>query len=137
MSIRYILRNSIGKSYRIPRYIRDRQNYIGFTYNLPITYLYLFSVYVIQIGPESMISGTVSRPTYGASDGCRKIRGNNMSTCAVKVSLYISRAMSYFCWKIIRDLSWLGRLSALLNIWQFWYNILFSMDRTTKKQTKN
>ena len=24
----------------------DRQNYIGFTYNLPITYLYLFTVYV-------------------------------------------------------------------------------------------
>ena len=50
--------NSIGKSYRfhsfyiefigfiygIPRYITDRQNYIGFTYKSPITYLYLFTV---------------------------------------------------------------------------------------------
>ena len=41
MSIRYILRKSIGKSYRIPRYITDRQNYIGFTYNLPI---FIYSV---------------------------------------------------------------------------------------------
>ena len=59
LSIRFIPRNSIGKSYRfhsfyiefigftlgIPRYITDRQNYIGFTYKSPITYLYLFTVY--------------------------------------------------------------------------------------------
>ena len=36
--------NSIGFTYRIPRYITDRQNYIGFTYKHPITYLYLFTV---------------------------------------------------------------------------------------------
>ena len=35
---------SIGFTYRIPRYITDRQNYIGFTYKSPITYLYLFTV---------------------------------------------------------------------------------------------
>ena len=59
MSIRFIPRNSIGKSYRfhsfyiefigftygIPRYITDRQNYIGFTYKSPITYLFLFTVH--------------------------------------------------------------------------------------------
>ena len=44
MSIRYIPRNSIGFTCRIPKYITGRQNYIGFTYNLPITYLYLFTV---------------------------------------------------------------------------------------------
>ena len=58
LSIRYIPWNSIGKSYefhgktmksigftyRIPKYITDRQNYIGFTYRSPITYLYLFTV---------------------------------------------------------------------------------------------
>ena len=32
---------SIGFTYRIPRYITDRQNYIGFTYKSPITYIYL------------------------------------------------------------------------------------------------
>ena len=51
LSICYIPRNSIGKSYRfhsfyiefigftygIPRYIKDRQNYIGFTYKSPIS----------------------------------------------------------------------------------------------------
>ena len=35
---------SIGFTYRIPKYITDRQNYIGFTYKNPITYLYLFTV---------------------------------------------------------------------------------------------
>ena len=59
MSIRYTPRNSIGKSYRlhsknidsigftyrILRYIMDRQNYIGFTYKSPINLLYLFTVY--------------------------------------------------------------------------------------------
>ena len=35
---------SIGFTYKIPRYIKDRQNYIGFTYKSPITYLYLFTV---------------------------------------------------------------------------------------------
>ena len=44
---------SIGFTYRIPRYITDRQNYIGFTYNLPITYLYLFTVY--QVIKKSLI----------------------------------------------------------------------------------
>ena len=62
MSIRYIPRYSIGKSYefyiktmksigfiyRIPMYITDRQNYIGFTHKSPITYLYLFTVYKNQ-----------------------------------------------------------------------------------------
>ena len=33
---------SIGFTYRIPRYITDRQNYIGFTYKGLVTYLYLF-----------------------------------------------------------------------------------------------
>ena len=37
---------SIGFTYRIPRYITDRQNYIGFTYKSPINLLYLFTVYV-------------------------------------------------------------------------------------------
>ena len=37
---------SIGFTYRIPRYITDRQNYIGFTYKSPMTYLYLFTVCV-------------------------------------------------------------------------------------------
>ena len=36
---------SIGFTYRIPRYIMGRQNYIGFTYKSPITYLYLFTVF--------------------------------------------------------------------------------------------
>ena len=35
---------SIGFTYRIPRYTTDGQNYIGFTYKSPITYLYLFTV---------------------------------------------------------------------------------------------
>ena len=35
---------SIGFTCRIPRYITDRQNYIGFTYKSPIAYLYLFTV---------------------------------------------------------------------------------------------
>ena len=35
----------IGFTIGIPRYnITDRQNYIGFTYKSPITYLYLFTV---------------------------------------------------------------------------------------------
>ena len=42
---RYIPRNSIDKSYRVPRYITDRQNYIGFTYKRPINLLYLFTVH--------------------------------------------------------------------------------------------
>ena len=55
LSIRYIPRNSIGTSYRlqsiyidsiwctyrIHRYITDRQNYIGFTNKSPINLLYL------------------------------------------------------------------------------------------------
>ena len=32
---------SIGFAYRIPRYITDRQNYIGFTYKSPINLLYV------------------------------------------------------------------------------------------------
>ena len=35
---------SIGFTSRIPRYITDRQNYIGFTYKSPITCLYLFTL---------------------------------------------------------------------------------------------
>ena len=38
---------SIGFTYRIPMYIADRQNYIGFTYKSPIIYLYLFTVYQV------------------------------------------------------------------------------------------
>ena len=34
----------IGFTHGIPRYITDRQNYIGFTYKSPLTYLYLFTV---------------------------------------------------------------------------------------------
>ena len=59
LSIRYIHRNSMGKSYefyiktmksigftyRVPRYTTDGQNYIGFTYKSLITYLYLFTVW--------------------------------------------------------------------------------------------
>ena len=42
LSIRYIPRKSIDKSYRIPRYVTDRQNYIGFTYrNYICTYNYI------------------------------------------------------------------------------------------------
>ena len=61
MSICYIPRNSVGKCYRfhsfyiefigftygIPRYVTDSQNYIGCTYKSPITYLYLFTVYML------------------------------------------------------------------------------------------
>ena len=36
----YIPKDSTGFTDRIPKYITGRQNYIGFTYNLPITYLY-------------------------------------------------------------------------------------------------
>ena len=38
---------SIGFVHRITRYKTDRQNYIGFTYKTPITYLYLFTVIII------------------------------------------------------------------------------------------
>ena len=38
----------IGFTHGIPRYIVDRQNYIGFTYKSPITYLYLFTVMLIK-----------------------------------------------------------------------------------------
>ena len=41
---RLIPRNPIGFTYIIPKYIMGRQNYKGFTNNLPITYLYLFTV---------------------------------------------------------------------------------------------
>ena len=37
---------SIGFTYRIPRYITDRQNDIGFTYISPINVLYLFTMYL-------------------------------------------------------------------------------------------
>ena len=58
LSICYIHRNSTGKSYEfyiktmksigftygVPKYITERQNCIGFTYENPITNLYLFTV---------------------------------------------------------------------------------------------
>jgi hypothetical protein len=70
MSIRYVPRNSIGKSYgiykytmesigftyRIPRYITDRQNYIGFTHKSPINLLYLFTVYVVPKRHDNFFS---------------------------------------------------------------------------------
>ena len=34
----------IGFAHGIPRYITYIQNYVGFTYKSPITYLYLFTV---------------------------------------------------------------------------------------------
>ena len=46
---------SIGFTYRIPRNITDRQNYIGFTYKSPITYLYLFRVYEIKSPPWTIL----------------------------------------------------------------------------------
>ena len=39
---------SIGFIYRIPRYITDRRNYIGFTYKSPITYLHFFTVQALK-----------------------------------------------------------------------------------------
>ena len=39
---------SIGSTYGIPK-LTDRHNYIGFTYKSPITYLYLFTVFVIVL----------------------------------------------------------------------------------------
>ena len=33
-------------------YLTDRQNYIGFTYKSPITYLYLFTVYMFVLFPH-------------------------------------------------------------------------------------
>ena len=46
---------SIGFTYRIPRNIMDRQNYRGFTYKSPITYLYLFTVYEIKSPPWTIL----------------------------------------------------------------------------------
>ena len=55
-------RKSRGKFYenytnRIPSYIMDRQNYTGFTYKSPVTYLYLFTVYTTTSFAESHIRG--------------------------------------------------------------------------------
>ena len=53
---------SIGFTYRIPRYITDRQNYIGFTYKSPITYLYLFTVYInVQNKLKSTNRGSLNK----------------------------------------------------------------------------
>ena len=64
MSISYILRNSIGKSYRIPRYITDRQNNIGFTYRIYIcTYNYI-TVHLSRISQNISSISDFQVPIY-------------------------------------------------------------------------
>ena len=52
---------SIGFTYRIPRYYTDRQNYIEFTYKSPINLLYLFTVYICRI-PKTLNIFQISAP---------------------------------------------------------------------------
>ena len=75
----------IGFAYRIARYVTDRQNYAGFTYNSPITYLYLFTVYSImeknnnseyhqqEMGLMSTKTCTRSKETFLTTVFCVKI----------------------------------------------------------------
>ena len=86
-SISYTM-ESIGFTYRIPRYITDRQNYIGFTYKSPINLLYLFTVFIYHcfylitgINPLKLIvtAKGEAKDTQSSSAGIYILRPNPVS----------------------------------------------------------